>query len=56
MYEIILLIFRVLLVILLCVRLKLISFIAHIALQNSKEVKRTFKEKIKQSNITAGRF
>jgi len=56
MFEIIPLIFNVLFVIILFVRWKLISFVAHFALQYVEEVKRTIKEKTNQLNMTAGRF
>jgi hypothetical protein len=56
MYEIIPLIYSVLVVIILCVRLKLLSLAAHVALRYGKEVQRTIQEKMNQSNLTAGRF
>jgi hypothetical protein len=56
MYEIIPLIFQVVVVIILCVRLQLISLAAHSALRYGKEIQRTIQEKTNQSNLTAGRF
>jgi hypothetical protein len=50
------LIAKVLVVIILFIRFKVISSIAYIALQYGEEAKRTIKEKMNHSNLTAGKF